>query len=100
MVRDRRRRGVILENMPRARAHEPSQLTSVFSGERSDQIMQAMDRLSDNHRHILMARYYRDLSYAELAETLDIKLGTVMSRLSRAKAALVDVLGTGPAVGA
>jgi RNA polymerase sigma-70 factor (ECF subfamily) len=51
-----------------------------------------MDKLSEDHSKILMLRYYSDLSYAEIADTLDIKLGTVMSRLSRAKGKLVEVL--------
>jgi RNA polymerase sigma-70 factor (ECF subfamily) len=52
-----------------------------------------MDRLTPEHREILMLRYYGDLSYSEIAERLDIKLGTVMSRLSRARSRLTEVVG-------
>ena len=41
----------------------------------------------------LFLRYYDDLSYAEIAGVLDIKLGTVMSRLSRARTRLLGELG-------
>ena len=39
-------------------------------------------------RAIIVLRYLESLSYDEIAETLDISLGTVKSRLSRAHAAL------------
>ena len=48
--------------------------------------------MTEDHRAILMLRYYSDLSYAEISDTLGIKLGTVMSRLSRAKNRLMEVL--------
>lgn len=88
--RDRRRRTEILETVPRQDAAEQADV--VLQGERQERILAAMDRLSDDHREILMLRYYSDLSYAEIGDTLGIKLGTVMSRLSRAKGALVEYL--------
>jgi RNA polymerase sigma-70 factor, ECF subfamily len=48
----------------------------------------AIARLSPDHREILRLRYFGDLSYAELAETLRIPQGTVMSRLHLARKAL------------
>ena len=52
-----------------------------------------MNGLTDNHKKILFLRYYDDLSYSEIAEKLQIKLGTVMSRLSRARNSLGDIIG-------
>lgn len=92
LVRDRRRRSAILDSVPRARADEADQPDVVFAGERQQQILAAIDLLTEDHREILMLRYYSDLSYAEISDTLGIKLGTVMSRLSRARGALVEVL--------
>ena len=51
-------------------------------------IQLAIDRLSPKMRAIIVLRYLESLSYDEIAETLDISLGTVKSRLSRAHAAL------------
>ncbi|MBX2798453.1 MAG: RNA polymerase sigma factor [Myxococcales bacterium] len=92
LVRDRKRRAAILESVPRATCDEAHQADIVFKGEQQEQILQAMEQLSENHRKILMLRYYSDLSYAEISDALEIKLGTVMSRLSRAKTQLMEVL--------
>jgi RNA polymerase sigma-70 factor, ECF subfamily len=93
LVRDRRRRHAILETVPRDTADSGGQSDAVFHSERQERILSAMDRLSEDHREILMLRYYSDLSYAEISDALGIKLGTVMSRLSRAKGTLVEYLG-------
>ena len=93
IVRDRRRRGGILESLNRPDRTNANQMERVQSGERRDEVMAFMDKLGRNHREILLLRYYHDLSYAEIAEVLDVKLGTVMSRLSRARARLGDVMG-------
>jgi RNA polymerase sigma-70 factor (ECF subfamily) len=91
-VRDRRRRAAILAAEPFARAEEPHQSGNVLRAERATRIRRALDRLSENHRRILELRYWGDLSYGEIGDTLGIKLGTVMSRLSRARAQLAEHL--------
>jgi len=55
-------------------------------------IRTAMDRLDDSKRSILVLRAYEHLSYEEIAEHLNVPVGTVMSRLNRARAALKDEL--------
>ena len=92
IVRDRRRRSNILDSMPKMRELEADQFELLFTDERQKRILEAMDRLTGDHREILMLRYYSDLSYVEIADVLGIKLGTVMSRLSRAKTRLMEVL--------
>ncbi|MFC2075173.1 RNA polymerase sigma factor [Bdellovibrionota bacterium] len=49
------------------------------------QLLDALDQLPEKDKSILLLRYYEDLSYKEIAETLKCKLGTVMSRLGRAR---------------
>lgn len=44
--------------------------------------------LSDEHRAILVLREMQDTSYEDIAEILDINIGTVRSRLSRARSQL------------
>jgi RNA polymerase sigma-70 factor (ECF subfamily) len=48
--------------------------------------------LPDPQRAVLVLREYHDLDYQEIADVLDVDLGTVKSRLARARAALRDHL--------
>jgi RNA polymerase sigma-70 factor (ECF subfamily) len=48
--------------------------------------------LSEDHRSILVLREMEDLSYEDIAEALNISIGTVRSRLNRARAALKQQL--------
>lgn len=49
-------------------------------------------RLSPDFRAVFLLREYHDLTYEEIARALDLELGTVQSRLSRARAALREAL--------
>jgi RNA polymerase sigma-70 factor (ECF subfamily) len=53
-----------------------------------ERVWQALSRLSEKHREILVLRDYQDLSYAEIASVLGIPKGTVMSRLHAARCSL------------
>ncbi len=61
----------------------PSQAAS--KKELVEHMDKALETLTDEHRSILMLREVDGLSYEELAETLDIPKGTVMSRLFHAR---------------
>ena len=56
------------------------------------EFLRAVDRLSIEHRQILLLVSVEELSYREIAEELDIPLGTVMSRLARARERLRDLM--------
>ncbi|HVH28399.1 MAG TPA: sigma-70 family RNA polymerase sigma factor [Vicinamibacterales bacterium] len=56
----------------------------------------AMSRLPDRLHQVLVLRELEGLSYRELAEVTGIPIGTVMSRLSRAREALRSALGNEP----
>ena len=92
LVRNRKRRGAILESVPREESSAPDQIEQVFASERQSEVLQAIDQMTNDHKEILLLRYYNDLSYAEISGVLDIKLGTVMSRLSRARCRLLEVM--------
>lgn len=64
----------------------PDQL--VEAQQRDRDIHRALSQLSQDQREIVVLRDYMDLSYAEIANVLEIAPGTVMSRLHRARMAL------------
>jgi RNA polymerase sigma-70 factor (ECF subfamily) len=69
----------------------------VVDGGVSRDFIRAMDALSLEHRQILLLVGLEDLSYREIAEELDIPVGTVMSRLARARERLRALMESGPA---
>ena len=62
-------------------------------GERDERLARAYMTLSAEHRAVLALRVVEDLSYDEIARALEVPVGTVMSRLSRARADLRSRLG-------
>jgi len=48
--------------------------------------------LDETHRAVIILRDIEGMSYARIAEVLDIELGTVRSRLSRARSKMRDIL--------
>ena len=57
-----------------------------------EQVRNAIQQLSVEHREIIILREYEELSYKEIATVLQCPLGTVMSRLSSARSKLRDLL--------
>lgn len=55
-------------------------------------VAQAIKKLPENQRIVLQLRVQEGLSYQEISETLEIKIGTVMSRLGRAREKLLEFI--------
>ena len=60
--------------------------------QRESIVRQAILRLDEQHRSVLVLRDIQGLDYSDIASTLDIPIGTVRSRLHRARTELKDVL--------
>ena len=92
-------------NLRRAqRPHEPLPPTLETSGgtmdrlearELSERVQAALMTLSSEHREVVVMRHFADLSYEEIAETLDIPAKTVKSRLFSARQRLAPLLVVG-----
>ncbi|MEZ4640330.1 MAG: sigma-70 family RNA polymerase sigma factor [Caldilineaceae bacterium] len=65
---------------------------AVLHREQRDLLLSAIDDLSPWHREVVMLVDVQGYDYGEAAEILDVPLGTVKSRLSRARACLRDRL--------
>ncbi|HEX9784117.1 MAG TPA: sigma-70 family RNA polymerase sigma factor [Opitutaceae bacterium] len=58
-----------------------------------DRVAAGMEQLSEKHREILVLRNVQNLAYEEIAEILSISVGTVKSRIARARESLKEILG-------
>src|SRR5207245_6610411 len=91
----RRRRPVVsLDGMaqpPASRESDPMDVATRHDLQKA--VRQAIASLPSHYRDTIALQAFGELSYEEIAKTLDIPLGTVMSRLSGAKRLLRERLG-------
>ncbi|MFZ0802481.1 MAG: sigma-70 family RNA polymerase sigma factor [Terriglobales bacterium] len=66
--------------------------TLLISRSEHQLLQQALETLPLHFREILLLSEIEEMSYQEISETLSIPIGTVMSRLSRARKALRDIV--------
>lgn len=62
-----------------------------------DELLLALRQLPSDQADALWLRAVEGLSYEEVAEAMDIPIGTVRSRLSRARASMIELLDARPA---
>jgi len=62
----------------------------------SNEAQQALDELPEEQRVVIALVVLEGMSYQQTADVLDVPVGTVMSRLARARAKLAASLGEGP----
>ena len=98
---------VALNHLRQRRREQPAEATAI-QGDRSDggagvagmertalaaALARALAALTSEHRAIFLLREYHGLDYEEIARTLEIEVGTVASRLNRAREYLRRSLG-------
>jgi RNA polymerase sigma-70 factor (ECF subfamily) len=62
--------------------------------EMKEKVWQAIGKLNDKHREVIILRHFRNMSYDQIAEVLFCNKGTVTSRLYYARKKLEELLGT------
>ena len=70
----------------------PSPQARAEGRELREAVLSGLAQLSDDHRQALTLRELQELSYEEIAAVLEVDLGTVKSRISRARGALRKIL--------
>lgn len=92
-TRRRRRRPIEVELTPIAPVTIPDESMALAQ---RDELERGFQRLTTEHRAVLVLHYYVGMSVPALAATLGIPLGTAQSRLGRALVALRLAMGTEP----
>lgn len=64
----------------------------IISREGLDSIKKAINKLGEEHKTIIVLRDIQGLSYTEISEITETSMGTVKSRLARARKALKDLI--------
>ncbi|MCE5229834.1 sigma-70 family RNA polymerase sigma factor [bacterium] len=66
----------------------PSPRQQAAASQTMEALNKALNQVGEDHRQILLMRFADQLSYEEIAEALDISMGTVKSRINRARTEL------------
>lgn len=85
----------IAANKKRRRSVGSEMLLDIHSGDpeestTADEFQELLQQLSNDHREILLMRFVDEMTQPEIAQSLDIPLGTVKSRLHHAVASVKD----------
>jgi RNA polymerase sigma factor (sigma-70 family) len=74
----------------------PNPEAKLLQAERTELVRKSLAELPEDYREVIVLRELEQLSYREIAGIAGIPLGTVMSRLSRARQQLQQILLNGP----
>ena len=80
-----------LENVMPCADENPAE--AVVTQEFVDRVSACMQNLNDKHKEVLILRNVKNLTYDEIAQQLEISVGTVKSRIARARESLRGLLG-------
>ena len=93
-LRGRRRAGRVtaLADLGPVEADPPAPAVDVVTSMDAELVVEALQEVDEAYRAPLTLFYMQEMSYKEIAELLEIPIGTVMSRLSRGKTQLRSAL--------
>jgi RNA polymerase sigma-70 factor (ECF subfamily) len=74
----------------------PSPLETLLADHRAEAVRAALTKIAPHYRDVLILYEMQELSYVEIANICNIDIGTVRSRLSRARAKLLALLSNNP----
>jgi len=81
-----------LENVIPCNGENPAEAAT--TQEFVDRVSDCMNGLNQKHREVLVLRNVKNLSYDAIADQLKISVGTVKSRIARARESLRDLMGS------
>lgn len=82
----------LVDELP-ARTADATQEAAILERERAKEVRQAIQRLPRRYREVVTLRFDGDLTYREVADVLEVPVGTVKSRLHTALGKLEATLG-------
>jgi RNA polymerase sigma-70 factor, ECF subfamily len=91
-LRQKKRFGLFSKKLEKEIADCPQENVEYPPDNKAQLLQTALQKLSSEKREILLLRLSQQLSYEEMAKSLGISIGTVMSRLFRAKKELEKIL--------
>ena len=88
----RRRKRFVHESIDEDAQNLPHISADVVNRVDAQTVLEVLGQIDEDYRAPLMLYYIEDLSYKEIAEVLAVPLGTVQSRIARAKIKLLQLL--------
>lgn len=70
----------------------PTPIERLLASERAERVREALAQIAPHYRDVLILYEMQDMSYVEIADICHIDIGTVRSRLSRARAKFLQLL--------
>jgi RNA polymerase sigma factor (sigma-70 family) len=74
------------------RSHGPDPEEQMIKQQKEKLMRNVVDKLKPRYRQLVEMRYFQELSYEEIAEQLDLPLGTVKAQLFRAREFLLQIV--------
>jgi RNA polymerase sigma-70 factor, ECF subfamily len=78
--------------LAQADEHAPDASHRIEGSEQAAKLREAIDRLPENQRRVLMLRYYSNLKFVEIAEMVGCPLNTALGRMHKAMMKLKQIM--------